>query len=166
MPLDLVVQHFTDAGSTVAIQRFFIDMPVVPGKICMIRQVQVRLVQLSRANNYGLFFAMSVDPDHVLASTVIMDSTMFLSGQWENVLQTTVGFQLVTGLPWIFHFPEGIKCPYTRLPFFVQHSNTGAPTADWVITVLYEFVARTPQELAIAVMRRGRGVGRRVPESP
>ncbi len=163
MPLEFVVKHFEDAPSSSAIQRFFIDMPITPKKLCMIRQVQVEIVQRNRILNFDAFYAMSIDPDHVLTSMVLLDSTMFLSGVWEIVQGTLIGFHAEGGTPFIFHFPEGIQCPHGRLPFFVQHSNTNANDIDWIVKVFFEFEPISAKELSIAVLRRGRGVTRRVP---
>ncbi len=161
MPLDFVSRPIADAGGTTAIQRFFIDMPLVTKKVCMIRQVHVVQIELQRAEtHYDTRFAMSVDPDHVLANMIILDSTIFLSGSWQQILSTNVGFAVATENEKIFHFPEGIECPYTRLPFFINHSNTAAVVTNWVVRVFYEFVSLTAQELATAVLRRGRGVTR------
>lgn len=157
MALDLVNEHFLDAGSTTAIQRFFVDMPTAPKKTCLIRQVQVTQVELDRARTaYDTRFAMSVDPDHVAASLILRDSTMFLSGSFQGLVATAVGFFMHT-TPFTYFYPEGIRCPYTRLPFFVQHSNTNSAVTNWNITVFYEFVSVTAQELAIAILRRGKG---------
>jgi len=164
MALDFVVQAFQSVGGVTTIQRFFIDMPIPTDKICLIRQVQVQLVELIRPiTNFDVFYAMSVDPDHVLSSMILMDSTIFLSGVWELLNFTGVGFVLGNGIPWTFYYPEGIRCPYTRLPFFIQHSNNSVASPNWHVKVFFEFVKKTPQELAVAVMRRGRGVTRRVP---
>jgi len=158
MALDFVVQHFQDAPVSSAIQRFLIDMPVVSGKLCLIKQIHVNIKQPSRTNQFGIFYAMSIDPEHVLTSSIILDSTIFLSNDIGNTVLTAVGFVVDHGLSPVFHFPEGIKCPYTRLPFFVQHSNTTDASIDWQIKVFYEFLQLSQKELAIAVVRRGRGV--------
>jgi len=160
MPLDFVVHHFLDAGSTTAIQRTFIDMPNVPKKTCMIRQVHIELFQRVRGLFFDSSFALSADPDHATVDMVILDSTIFVSGRWQVVNNSAIGFELHGGVPFIWKFPEGIDCPYTRLPFFVQHSNTNSNTIDWQIKVFYELVKLTPQELAIAIVRRGRAVTR------
>ena len=163
MPLEFVSHHFTSEGGSSAIRRSFIDMPIVPKKLCVIRQVHVHVVQLDRprqSQGYDLAYAISIDPDHVLQSTVLLDSTIFVSGVWQTGRHTSVGFEFMGGLPWIFHFPEGMKCPHSRLPLFVQHSNTNTLDTDWVIRIFFEFVSLTPQELAVAVLRRGRGVTR------
>jgi len=160
MVLDFVVKAFASAGSNSAIQRFFVDMPLVTKKICLIRQVQVQIIEAVRVLSYDISFGMSVDPDHVLQSFVLLDSTMFLSGRFQNVIASAVGQDQEGGLPWIFQYPEGIKCPYTRLPFFIQHSNTAAVTTNWHVTVFFEYLPITAQELAVAVLRRGRGATR------
>ncbi len=163
MPLDFVNKSFTDTTSTAAIQRRFIDMPMVPKKMCLIRQVQVVIFQMDRIRAfYDLTYAMSVDPDHVLASMIDLDSTMFLFGRQQNILHSTVGFQYAKSHE-TYMYPEGIECPYTRLPFFVQHSNANTATTDWNIRVFFEFKNLTAEQTAIAVLRRGRGVTRRVP---
>ncbi len=159
MPLDFVIHAFQHPGGTIAILRSFIDMPVTPKKKCEIRQVQVYRVEGQRETAFDMFFAISADPDHVLESSILLDSTIFLSGRYQRVVTTSVGLQHLE-MPSIFQYPEGISCPYTRLPFFVQNSNTNALFTNWLVTVFFEFVTLTPQELAIAVVRRGRGVTR------
>lgn len=163
MPLDFVHHHFLHPGSTAAIQRTFIDMPVVKGKICLIRKVLLNLVELDRIRSaFDVFYAISVDPDHVLDSFTILDSTIFLHGSYNILRDSSASFNMYKN-PEIFDYMEGIRCPYSRLPFFVQNSNTNSQTANYNLTVFYELIALTPQELAVAVMRRGRGVTRRVP---
>lgn len=162
MPLEFVVHHFLHPGGTTAIQRTFIDMPISPGKLCLIRQVRVQIVQLVNQRSFDVFYGMSVDPDHVLASTVLWDSTMFIQA---SIIISRADFTGEEQLrsPETFLFPEGIECPYGRLPFFIQNSNTSAIVQDWNITVFFEYIKKDARDLAIAVMRRGRGVTRRVP---
>jgi len=159
MVLDFVIHAFQHPGGTTAIQRSFIDMPVAPKKTCHIRQVQVHIVEAQRIINFDAFYGISVDPDHVLRSFILLDSTMFLMGQYNIAEQTAIGQHLFLA-PRTFMYPEGINCPYTRLPFFVQNSNTNAFVTNWLVKVFYEFVSLTAQELALAIVRRGRAVTR------
>jgi len=160
MPLDFVITNFQDTPATTAIQRFLIDMPTVPKKLCLIRQIDVIPFQLSRVLNFDINYGMSVDPDHTIVSMVTPDSTMFLTGGLHRAQITAIGFAIVTYFEGIFRYPEGIECPYTRLPFFIQHSNTGNFFIDWTVRVFYEYVTMTAQEIATAVLRRGRAVTR------
>lgn len=162
MVLDLVSRDF-EHGGTLAITRFFVDMPVVAGKICMIRQVHVLLVDFARLNAYDISYGMSLDPDDPGDSLIGADSRMFISGRYSKFQLTAVGFQVLVNNPIQYHFPEGLKCPYGRLPFFIQHSNANVATTFYRVTVFYDLVKLSPQELAVAVMRRGRGETRRVP---
>ncbi len=163
MALDLVVKAFEDASSNSSIQRFFIDFPLPTGRICLIKQVQVLNIDFGRMGNFDLTFGMSLDPDHVPQSLIAADSRMPIVGRFSRHTATSVGFQTADLFPIIFQFPEGLACPYTRLPFFVQHSNTAVVSVNWRVCVLFEFVKLTGQQLAVAVMRRGRGETRRVP---
>ncbi len=160
MPLNFVVTRMLHPGSTTDILRFFIEMPVVPGKVCMIRQVHVELVDRVRTQSlYDQDFALSADPDHTLVSMLQLDSTIFLKGRYVVAQPTIVGFQVMVN-PEKFLYPEGIPCPHSRLPFFIQNSNTSAADTDWHVTIFFELVKVTAQEMAVAVVRRGRGVTR------
>jgi len=159
MALDVVTRSFSLGGSS-AINRFFIDMPLVAGKICMIRQVHFLLVDWARTADYDITFGVSVDPDAVPASMIAADSRMFVLGRWALRQSTAVGFQVGEILPRQFFFPEGIKCPYTRLPAFVQHSNTNANVSNYRVAIFFEFLKISAQDLAVAVLRRGRGATR------
>ncbi len=163
MPLDLVTRSFSKGGGTTAIDRFNIDMPIVPNKLCLIRQVQVLNVDWGNTALFDQTFGMSLDPDHVPASLVAADSRMFILARYVRIQLTAEGFQSVEGNPKIFHFAEGMQCPYGRLPFFVQNSNNNAAVTDYRIAVFFTLERVSPQELAVAVMRRGRGETRRVP---
>lgn len=160
MPLEWVVRPIDHGGSS-TVTRFFIDMPLAPGKICMIKQVHVWREDMATLLTYDSTFALSADPDQPAPASLSQPlSRIFLLGRWAQELATTVGFQVLTPNPMVFHFPEGIACPYTQLPFFLQHSNTGATVTTYRVTVFFEYVKVTKQELAIAVLRRGRGVTR------
>jgi len=161
MPLDFVNHFFQHPGSTTVIQRTFIDMPIVPGKICLIKLVHFELFQRDRPRTaYDVQWAISVDPDHVLPTDLVrLDSTIFCHGVYQMLRTSAAGENHVTN-PEIFHYPDGIPCPYTRLPLFVQHSNTNASTADYNVQIFYTLEKRTPQQLAVSVLRRGRGVTR------
>lgn len=162
MPLDFVNHHFQHLGSSSVIQRSFIDMPVVPGKICLVKIAHVELVQRERVRTaYDVSWAISVDPDHVLDSMVLLDSTIFCHGDYQMLRTTAAGENHVTN-PEVFHYPDGIRCPYARLPFFFQATNTNSATADLNVRLFFTLEKRTAQELAVAVLRRGRGETRRV----
>lgn len=156
MPLDIVQRSFSN-GTSAAIERFDIDMPVAPGKICMIRQVQFLLIDFTRLSEYDISWGMSMDPDHAPASLIAADSRMFLVGRFSREVGTFVGFQVLNPNPQVYQFPEGIPCPYSRLPFFVQHSNTNSNVCNYRVAVLFTFEKVSKAELAIAVVRRGRG---------
>jgi len=160
MPLDIVALNFLNV-STAAVVRHFVDMPVNPGKICLIRHVDFLIFEADRIRtSYDVFWAMSVDPDDDAAEGLIApDSRKFLSGTYNDLEATNVGFEIWTNQK-RYDFPEGIKCPFTRLPFFIQHSNNSANPANYQVRVLYELVKATPQEIAVAVLRRGRAVTR------
>ncbi len=162
MVLDLAVRSMTHGG-TAAITRFDVYMPVVPNKICMIRRVHVALIDFARLDSYDVTYGLSLDPEHAPQSLVAADSRMFLMGRYAVFEQTAVGFAVGVVNPIQFHYPEGIPCPYSRLPFFLQNSNNNANTVSLRISVFFELIKMTPQEIAIAVMRRGRGETRRVP---
>lgn len=155
MVLDIVTRSFTHGGTT-AITRFLIDMPVVPGKLCLIRQVQFLLVDWERIVSYDMTYAMSLDPDDVGENLVGADSRKFIVGRYATRLATSVGFQFADFLPRIYQFPEGLQCPYSRLPIFIQNSNNNAATAQWRVAVFFELVKISPVDLAVAVVRRGR----------
>ena len=165
MVLEFAKRNVADAASSAAVQRFFIDMPVVSGKICMIRKVHWLMVEgVSRVvSNFDISFGMSLDPDGVgLNFGTLPDSSMFLVDRFVKGQITAVGFAIDFGNR-VYDYDEGLPCPYSRLPFFVQHSNTGALSVTHNVKVFFTFERLTSQELAIAVARRGRGVTRRVP---
>jgi len=159
LPLDLVARSFSHGG-TIAITRFDIDMPTPTNKICLIRQVQFLLVDFQRMALYDVAFGLSLDPDHAPTSLIAADSRMPVVGRYSRHTITSVGFQTIEDAPKIFYFPEGLKCPYTRLPFFVQHSIADATTANYRVCILFEVEKVTKQELAVAILRRGRGLTR------
>lgn len=162
MPLDLVARSFSHGG-TAAITRFNVDMPTPEGNICLIRQVQFIQVDFQRMALYDITYGLSLDPDHAPASLIAADSRMPVVGRISRHTITSVGFQTQENNPRIFMFPEGLKCPYTRLPFFMQHSNNNATTANYRVCILYEVEKVSKQELAVAILRRGRGTTRRTP---
>jgi len=151
-------------GGTDAVVRFLIDFPQVTGKLCLIKAVHVWREDWTTLTIYDVTYALSADPDQpaTLSLTAPL-SRVFLLGRWSFDQLTLIGVLYGVTNPVQFPYPEGIECPYTRLPFFIQHSNNNAAVTDYRVTVFFEYVKRTPQELAISVMRRGRGVSRRVP---
>jgi len=156
LPLDLVARSFSHGG-TAAITRFDVEMPTPTNKICLIRQVQFLMVDYQRMALYDITYGLSLDPDHAPASLVAGDSRLPVVGRYSRHTITSVGFQTQDNNPRTFMFPEGLKCPYTRLPFFMQHSNNNANVANYRVCILYEVEKVSKQELALAVVRRGRG---------
>lgn len=150
-------------GGSSAITRFFIKMPVRRRKVCMIRQVVVLLFDHQIINTYDVAYGLSIDPDDPGDSLLNADSRMFVLGRWTDKNNSNVGRQTLTDNPVRYMFPEGITCAYGRIPFFIQNSNNNAATHTTRLTVFFEFIEVSPQEVAVAVVRRGRGVSRRVP---
>jgi len=161
MVLDWVIDSF-DHSTSSAILRRFIDMPETrPGKMCMIRKVHVSIEDLSNIRTYDISFAMSADPDAAVPALMWRaNSSFFLMGRLATHTASGIGFQIMEFSPLIFEFAEGIKCPYSRLPFFIEHSNANTAVTTYRITVFYEFISVNAKELAVAVLRRGRGVTR------
>lgn len=162
MVLDLAVRSFQHSG-TAAVTQFLIDMPITPKRICLIRQVHFLLVDAARLVNYDVSYGMSLDPDDPGTSLIAADSRMFISGRFTSLTSTAVGFQFIVPNPTVWHFPEGLRCPYARLPWFIQHSNNSGNVSNYRVTVFFELVPVSARDLTIAVLRRGRGETRRVP---
>lgn len=137
--------------------RFFIDMPLVAGKICMIKKVDVMIVDFIRLSLYDVSYGLSLDPDDPGLSLVAGDNRMFVVGRWVRFQNSGVGFQVIENNPVQYQFPEGLPCPYTRLPFFIQHSNNNATTCSYRVSVFFTLEKVSKVDLAIAVVRRGRG---------
>lgn len=163
MVLEWIVRNANHPGSTTAVQRFFIDMPARSAKLCVIRQIHVWLEDWGNIRQFDIAFALSMDPDHTTPANLnFPDSRIPLMIRWARNEYTAVGFQVGEINPLVYHFPEGLVCPHGRLPFFIQNSNNAAVSNDYRLTIFFEFVKATQEEVAVAVMRRGRGVGRRV----
>jgi len=164
MVLHWVTKRALHPGGTTTVQRFFIDMPVVTGKICLIKQAHVFLEDWGNLKSFDVGIAISADPDHAVPATLAAeDSRYFVFQRFARIFETAVGQQQTENNPRVYHYPEGISCPYSRLPFFVQNSNTSGADIDYHITLFFEYTKVSATEMAIATLRRGRATTRRVP---